>query len=194
MYGQMTAGSWISSGRGDCAGDLRDLRCRCATAFRRHARRPFRATGGTRRDGRSTAARGDDVRRGNPRHRSRRITNRQTRRNRILRWETVSWLDEGLAWIREAVTQGKALSVGVVGNAAEVLPELLRRGVVPDVLTDQTSAHDTLNGYVPAGLSLAEAAELRRRDPRWTPCRDRESGEPHASPPLRRPSDVLLDH
>ncbi len=74
-------------------------------------------------------------------------------------------LDEALGWIRGAVEAKTALSVGLVGNAAEVLPELVRRGVTPDVLTDQTSAHDTLNGYVPAALSLDEAAELRRRDP-----------------------------
>jgi urocanate hydratase len=55
--------------------------------------------------------------------------------------------------------------VGLVGNCAEVLPELVRRGVTPDVLTDQTSAHDALNGYVPAGVSLEEAAALREDDP-----------------------------
>ena len=75
-------------------------------------------------------------------------------------------LDEALAWIREAVESRRALSVGLVGNAADVLPELVRRGVVPDVLTDQTSAHDTLNGYVPNGMSLAAAVALRRDDPR----------------------------
>ncbi len=74
-------------------------------------------------------------------------------------------LDEALNWIREATDAKRGLSVGLVGNAAEILPELVRRGVTPDVLTDQTSAHDTLNGYVPAGLSLAAAAELRRSDP-----------------------------
>src|SRR5919112_1935625 len=74
-------------------------------------------------------------------------------------------LDEALRWVRQAQEQRRAVSVGLVGNAAEVMPELVRRGVTPDVLTDQTSAHDTLNGYVPAGLSLAEAAALRRRDP-----------------------------
>jgi urocanate hydratase len=73
-------------------------------------------------------------------------------------------LDEALAWIREAVDGKRALSVGLVGNAADVLPELARRNVVPDVLTDQTSAHDMLNGYVPHGMSLAEAATLRARD------------------------------
>ncbi|MCC6317765.1 MAG: urocanate hydratase [Gemmatimonadaceae bacterium] len=74
-------------------------------------------------------------------------------------------LDEALAWVKDAAARGQALSVGLVGNAAEVLPELVRRGVVPDVLTDQTSAHDTLNGYVPAGLDLGAAAALRAADP-----------------------------
>jgi urocanate hydratase len=74
-------------------------------------------------------------------------------------------LEEALRWIDEARGARRALSVGLVGNAAEVVPELARRGVVPDVVTDQTSAHDTLNGYVPAGLSLGEVVELRRRDP-----------------------------
>ena len=74
-------------------------------------------------------------------------------------------LDEALDWIREAVHAKRALSVAFIGNAADVLPELVRRGVNPDVVTDQTSAHDTLNGYVPSGLSLAEAADLRRRNP-----------------------------
>ncbi|HEX8723991.1 MAG TPA: urocanate hydratase [Gemmatimonadaceae bacterium] len=75
-------------------------------------------------------------------------------------------LDEALALIDEARRAGRALSVGLVGNAAEVLPEIVARGVVPDALTDQTSAHDTLNGYVPAGHSLAEAAALRTSDPK----------------------------
>jgi urocanate hydratase len=74
-------------------------------------------------------------------------------------------VDEALAWIREATASRRALSVGLVGNAADILPELVRRGVTPDVLTDQTSAHDTLNGYVPTGLTMDAAAELRRRDP-----------------------------
>jgi urocanate hydratase len=73
-------------------------------------------------------------------------------------------LDEALALCEEARLSGNALSVGLVGNCAEVLPELVRRGVAIDVVTDQTSAHDPLNGYVPAGLSLQEADELRRTD------------------------------
>jgi urocanate hydratase len=71
-------------------------------------------------------------------------------------------VDEALAWCEEAKRSGQALSVGLVGNCAEVLPDLVRRGFVPDVVTDQTSAHDPLNGYVPAGLTLAAAEELRR--------------------------------
>ena len=74
-------------------------------------------------------------------------------------------LDEALGWIRQAVQSGTPLSVGLVGNAADVLPELVRRGVVPDVVTDQTSAHDTLNGYVPHGVTLREAQQLRAADP-----------------------------
>ena len=75
-------------------------------------------------------------------------------------------LDEALAWVDAAKREKRALSIGLVGNAAEVLPELVRRGVTPDVVTDQTSAHDTLNGYVPAGMPLAEAVALRARDPK----------------------------
>ena len=75
-----------------------------------------------------------------------------------------SSLDEALVWIREAQASKKGLSVGLVGNAAEVLPEMVRRGVIPDVVTDQTSAHDMLNGYVPAAMSLEAAAALRAGD------------------------------
>jgi urocanate hydratase len=76
-----------------------------------------------------------------------------------------SSLDEALAWLNDARAARRPLSVGLVGNAADVVPELVRRNIVPDVLTDQTSAHDTLNGYVPAGLSLRDAVALRVSDP-----------------------------
>jgi urocanate hydratase len=74
-------------------------------------------------------------------------------------------LDEALGLVLQARQTRVALSVGLVGNIAEVLPELVRRGVVPDVLTDQTSAHDLRLGYVPAGYSVEAAARLRDRDP-----------------------------
>ncbi len=74
-------------------------------------------------------------------------------------------LDEALQWLREAQAQGTGLSVALEANAAEILPELVARGIVPDVLTDQTSAHDMLVGYVPAGMSLTDANALRQQDP-----------------------------
>ncbi|HEX4469554.1 MAG TPA: urocanate hydratase, partial [Gemmatimonadaceae bacterium] len=105
-------------------------------------------------------------------------------------------LDEALSWIREATAARRALSVGIVGNAAEVLPELVRRGVTPDVLTDQTSAHDTLNGYVPAGFTLDAAAELRRRDPTAYVARSTASISEHvrAMLEMQRRGAVAFDY
>jgi urocanate hydratase len=74
-------------------------------------------------------------------------------------------LDEALKIIMEAKEKGKAISVGLVGNAGEVLPEILKKNIIPDVLTDQTSAHDMLNGYVPMGMSFEDAMKLRKSDP-----------------------------
>ena len=74
-------------------------------------------------------------------------------------------LDEALAIVREACAKREAVSVGLLGNAAEIVPEMVRRGIRPDAVTDQTSAHDPLTGYLPAGWTLAEAEERRRSDP-----------------------------
>jgi len=74
-------------------------------------------------------------------------------------------LDEALAWIEEATAAGAPTSIGLLGNAAEIHWQILDRGIVPDMVTDQTSAHDPLNGYVPAGISLDEALKLRESDP-----------------------------
>src|SRR5919197_5876084 len=77
----------------------------------------------------------------------------------------IAWsLDEALKLIDKGRKERKSLSVGLVGNCADVFPELVRRGIVPDVLTDQTSAHDALNGYVPNGMTLDEALALRREN------------------------------
>jgi urocanate hydratase len=78
--------------------------------------------------------------------------------------EATTSLDDALTRIRAAASEGRALSVGLLGNAAEIVPELARRGEAFDFVTDQTAAHDPLNGYVPAGLSVGEATELRERD------------------------------
>ena len=76
-----------------------------------------------------------------------------------------SSLDEALGWAEEAQAGRQALSIGLLGNAADVVPELVRRGFVPDMVTDQTSAHDTLNGYVPNGMPYEQALALRTSDP-----------------------------
>ncbi len=74
-------------------------------------------------------------------------------------------LNEALAWIEQACREKQAVSVGLLGNCAEVLPEIVRRGIRPDLLTDQTSAHDPLNGYLPAGWTLEQARRMRSEDP-----------------------------
>ena len=78
----------------------------------------------------------------------------------------VTTLDEALRILKNAVRKKENVSVGLVGNCADIIPELAERGVVPDILTDQTSAHDPLNGYVPNGMKFEAALELRQRDPK----------------------------
>jgi urocanate hydratase len=77
----------------------------------------------------------------------------------------VTSLDEALRILKNAVRKGEATSVGLVGNCADLIPELAKRGVVPDLLTDQTSAHDPIGGYVPNGMTLERALELRKKSP-----------------------------
>jgi urocanate hydratase len=89
--------------------------------------------------------------------------------------EAAESLDDALARVREAAAAGRALSVGLLANAADVVPELAARGERFDLVTDQTAAHDPLNGYIPSGLSVEEAAELRERDPEEYLRRARES-------------------
>jgi urocanate hydratase len=165
MYGQMTAGSWIYIGtQGILQGTYETFGAMAAKHFGGSLKGRWVLTGGmggmggaqplaaTLNEGAILVVEVDE----------RRIQRRlDTRYCDRMTYD----LDEALAWTREAAAQGRALSVGLVGNCAEVLPELVKRGVTPDIVTDQTSAHDPLNGYVPAGLSLAAADELRRSDP-----------------------------
>ena len=88
-------------------------------------------------------------------------------------------LDEAMKLATEAMEQKIPRSIALLGNAAEVYPEVVRRGIVPDLVTDQTSAHDPLNGYIPAGLTLDAAAALRERDPEGYVARARESMVTH---------------
>ncbi len=90
-------------------------------------------------------------------------------------------LDEALNLIDIATRAGDAISVGLLGNAADVFPEIVQRGVNPDVVTDQTSAHDMLNGYVPAGLTLAAAIEMRKSDPDGYVLRSTKSAVRHVT-------------
>jgi len=110
--------------------------------------------------------------------------------------EMASTLDEALNQVREASNLGQPLSIGLIGNAAEVYPELVRRGITPDLVTDQTSAHDALNGYIPAGLSLEEADELRRRDPQEYINRPMQSMVTHvrAMLEMQRRGAVVFDY
>ena len=105
-------------------------------------------------------------------------------------------LEEALAWVRDAAAAKRPLSVGLVANAAEAIPELVKRGVVPDVATDQTSAHDPLNGYVPTGMTLEQVAEARRSRPEEVVRRARESMATHvrALLALRERGTVLFDY
>jgi urocanate hydratase len=105
-------------------------------------------------------------------------------------------LEAGLKRVEEARAKGEAISVGVVMNAADALPELVRRGVVPDLVTDQTSAHDPLNGYIPAGISLEGAAALRIRDEKEYVARSLASMAAHVSAllELRRRGAHVFDY
>ncbi|HKC79848.1 MAG TPA: urocanate hydratase, partial [Gemmatimonadaceae bacterium] len=105
-------------------------------------------------------------------------------------------LDEALSIIARATRAGEAVSVGLLGNAADVLPEIAKRGINPDVVTDQTSAHDMLNGYIPAGISLAEALELRKSDPNEYVRRSTQSAVTHVTAmlELRQRGAVTFDY
>src|SRR5436190_1352901 len=165
MYGQMTAGSWIYIGsQGIVQGTFETF----AEAGRRHfggsLEGKFVVTGGLGGMGgaQPLAATmngalflGIDVDR----------TRIEKRLQSGYCDRIATSLDEALELIEQGRKKKEAISVGLVGNCADVLPEMVKRGVVPDVLTDQTSAHDALNGYVPNGMSLAEALELRAQNP-----------------------------
>ena len=105
-------------------------------------------------------------------------------------------LDEALEWVLGAKDRGEALSVGLLGNCAEILPELVERGIVPDLVTDQTSAHDPLNGYVPTGLSLSEAEALRVSDPQDYVKRSMASMRTHCEAIVRMQSmgSIAVDY
>jgi urocanate hydratase len=165
MYGQMTAGSWIYIGTQGILQGTYETLAECAQQrFGGTLRGTITLTGGlggmggaqplaiTMNEGVALCIEVD------PTRVERRI------KTRYLDRETDD-LDTAVRWAEEARAAGEATSIGLLGNCAEALPELLRRGFRPDVVTDQTSAHDPLGGYVPAGLDLEAAGELRIADP-----------------------------
>jgi len=109
---------------------------------------------------------------------------------------TVDRLEDALILALGAKEKGAPKSIGLVGNAAEILPEIVKRGIVPDLVTDQTSAHDALNGYVPAGLTLDEALELRRKEPQTYIRRSMESMAVHVRAMLefQKKGSVVFDY
>jgi urocanate hydratase len=165
MYGQMTAGSWIYIGTQGILQGTYETFAECARQhFGGTLEGRLVVTGGLGGMGgaqplaatmNGAAFLGVDV---DPERIRRRVDT-----GYCDRMETS--LDEALRLVQAARERREALSVGLVGNIAEVLPALVKRGIVPDVLTDQTSAHDLRVGYIPAGCSLEQAAELRERDP-----------------------------
>ena len=165
MYGQMTAGSWIYIGtQGILQGTYETFAEAATQRFGGSLAGTVTLTGGlggmggaqplavTMNGGVALCVEVD------PARIERRI------KTRYLDRETDD-LDEALRWVDEARSAREAVSIGLVGNCAEVLPDLLARGFAPDLVTDQTSAHDPLGGYVPMGLSLDDAAKLREADP-----------------------------
>ena len=105
-------------------------------------------------------------------------------------------LEDALARAGRATKAGQPFSIGLLGNAADVIPEIVRRGVVPDLVTDQTSAHDPLNGYVPNGMSYEQALDLRRRDPTRYMAEARRSMGEHvrAMLALKERGSVVFDY
>src|SRR5579859_1512452 len=164
MYGQMTAGSWIYIGtQGILQGTYETFAAAAQQQFGGSLSGKLVVTGGMGGMGgaqplaattNGAAFLGIDV---DPERIKRRV---KTGYCDVM----VTSLDEALRILKNAVRKGEATSVGLVGNCADLIPELAKRGVVPDILTDQTSAHDPIGGYVPNGMTLAEALELRKKD------------------------------
>jgi urocanate hydratase len=196
MYGQMTAGSWIYIGT---QGILQGTYETFAEAARQHfggnlkgrlvltaglggmgGAQPLAAT---MNEGVMVAVEVD-------RHR---IERRLETRYLDVMAQTV---DEALTRARTAADEGRALSIGLLGNAADVLPELVRRGLVPDLVTDQTSAHDPLNGYVPNRMSYEQALALRQSDPAGYMAEARRSMGEHvqAMLDLKARGSVVFDY
>jgi urocanate hydratase len=165
MYGQMTAGSWIYIGtQGILQGTYETLAELARQHFGGSLKGTLTLTGGLGGMGGAqplavTMNEGVNITIEVDPHRIQRRFE-----TKYLDTSTAN-LDEALQLAQDAKERGKALSIGLLGNCADILPEIVKRGIVPEVVTDQTSAHDELNGYVPHGLSFEEALALRKSNP-----------------------------
>ncbi|USL45447.1 urocanate hydratase (plasmid) [Priestia megaterium] len=165
MYGQMTAGSWIYIGSQGIVQGTYETFAECAKQhFNGSLEGTITVTAGLGGMGGAqplavTMAGGVVI--GIDVDRTRIEKRIETRYCDIV----VESLDEAIKIAKEAKKEKKALSIGLVGNAAEVLPQMIKRGFIPDIVTDQTSAHDPLNGYLPIGLTLSEGETLRNQNP-----------------------------
>lgn len=165
MFGQMTAGSWIYIGtQGILQGTYETFGAVARKHFGGSLKGKVILTAGLGEMGGAqplAAVLNDGILLAvevNPQ-----MIDRRLKTGYLDRWTTD--LNKALQWVEDARKSGTAISIGLLGNAAEVHPELVRRGWIPDILTDQIAAHDPLNGYIPAGLTVQEAAELRARSP-----------------------------
>ncbi|WCN37630.1 urocanate hydratase [Aneurinibacillus uraniidurans] len=165
MYGQMTAGSWIYIGSQGIVQGTYETFAECAKQhFGGSLKGTITVTAGLGGMGGAqplAVTMNDGVVIGIDVDRTRIEKRIETRYCDIL----VETLDEAIALAEKAKQEGRALSIGLLGNAAEILPEMIQRNFIPDVITDQTSAHDPLNGYLPANMTLEEGAKLRAADP-----------------------------
>ena len=188
MYGQMTAGSWIYIGsQGIVQGTYETFVEVGPAPLRRRSRRPMDPDRRAGRHGRRAAAGRDDGRRVVPGDRVPGQSASRCACGPAISTRRPADLDEALAIIERSRRDRKPVSVGLLGNAAEVLPELVRRGVRPDVVTDQTSAHDPVNGYLPAGWTVsAMGSAARAAIPR------RSSAPPSASMADARARDARV--
>jgi len=165
MYGQMTAGSWIYIGtQGILQGTYETFAALSEKHFKSDLTGKLAISGGL---GGMSGAQPLSVTMNNGVFLGIEVDKKRIKKRletRYLDTMTES-LDEAIRLVMEAKKAKKPLSVGLVGNCAEVLPELIKRDIIPDVLTDQTSAHDELNGYVPHGMTFKDAIELRKDNP-----------------------------
>lgn len=165
MYGQMTAGSWIYIGtQGILQGTYETFAAAAKMHFQGDLRHKLVVTGGL---GGMGGAQPLAATMNNAACLCIEVDAKRIQRRVATRYcdRFSADLDEALELVLGAKARGEAISVGLQGNTADVLPELVKRGVVPDLLTDQTSAHDELNGYVPAGISFEDALALRESNP-----------------------------